>query len=247
EDLYDTQGEVLWHGNHSLHEVALTFDDGPHPGSCERILNTLKENGIVGTFFDVGINMRKHPELVRETLADGNEIGNHSYYHQRLHTLDPRERHREINDVDITYYRITGQHLQLLRPPGMRFNDEVLAMTRSLGYLVVGYDADSHDFDPKMKPDEIVDRTLSRTDNGCIILLHDYLQPSLALPRIIAALKARGYRFVTISQMVRDLPNPQRAQATQFVARHEAIDRMVARERAAATAASAQATQPVRD
>src|SRR5579875_2621079 len=118
EDLYLPQQDLLLHGNHQLPEVALTFDDGPHPQSLPSILATLQRFHVHATFFDVGENMAAYPNLVRETLAEGNEIGNHTSTHLRLPHLSPLERHHEINDADITFYRITGQHLYLLRPPG---------------------------------------------------------------------------------------------------------------------------------
>jgi peptidoglycan/xylan/chitin deacetylase (PgdA/CDA1 family) len=206
------------HGNRAYKEVALTFDDGPHLPSRSRILDTLKQYGAVATFFDVGKRMDESPALVARTLREGHQIANHSQNHNRLDTLNARDRHREINDADISYCRITGQHLLFLRPPGMRYNDTVLATTRQLGYLVVGCTTLSDDFDPDATPADITARTLQRTENGSIVLLHDYPSTADALPGILAALRARGYRFVTIPQMLAHLPEPYRKQAHQFLA-----------------------------
>lgn len=221
DDLYDPQLALLMHGNRSLPEVALTFDDGPHRPSCGRILEVLRQYHIHATFFDVGKNMVKNPDLLRLTLASGNEVGNHTFTHQRLTVLDPRSRHREINNTDITFYRITGDHLAFLRPPGMRYDPEVLTETSKLGYIVVGYDTASHDYDPHYSIDTIVQRTVDRAENGSIILLHDYAHPAEALPRIIEALRAEGFRFVTISEMVSHLPQRQRTEAERFLASHD--------------------------
>jgi peptidoglycan/xylan/chitin deacetylase (PgdA/CDA1 family) len=216
EDLYDPQTAFLMHGNRALPEVALTFDDGPHIESRARILDILQSNHVHATFFDVGRRMDENPALVRRTLAEGNEIGNHSYWHNRLDSLSPRDRHREINDTDIAFYRITGRHLTLLRPPGMRYNPTVLADIHALGYTVVGYTTASRDFDPTETADFIVNRTLNRVENGSIILLHDYPETAVALPRIIAGLRARGYRFVTISEMLAHLPDRRRRAAERY-------------------------------
>ena len=216
DDLYDPQRALLLRGNHDLPEVALTFDDGPHPESRARILDILKQYGAKVTFFDVGDHLAAQPALVRRTLAEGHEIANHSTHHNRLPSLTPHERHREINDTDIIYYGLTGQHLTLLRPPGMQFNDAVLADTRQLGYIVVSYSTLSEDYNPSESPEGIATRSIRRTGNGSILLLHDYAGTAKALPAILAALTARGYRFVTISEMIAHLPQKAREAAQQF-------------------------------
>lgn len=220
EDLFDAEDGMLLHGNHDLKEVALTFDDGPHPASLVPILNTLKRFGIHATFFDVGMRMTQHPDLVRRTLAEGNEIGNHTYTHRRLHTISELARHHEINDTDITFYSITGQHLTYLRPPGMRYDGDVIVDTKTNGYLVVGYDTASHDYALDVTPDYITRRTLNRVENGSIILLHDYPHTAQALPNIIEELQKRGYRFVTISEMIAHLPEPAGHLAEEYLQQH---------------------------
>lgn len=217
EDLYIPNQGLLLHGNHSLKEVALTFDDGPHPQSLPSILATLKRFHVHATFFDVGENMAAYPQLVRETLAEGNEIGNHSSTHLRLVNLSPLERHHEINDADITFYRIVGQHLYLLRPPGMDYNDQVLSEARRDGYVVVGYTVGARDFVTDESVSFIVRRTLDRLENGSILLLHDYPDTARALPAILKGLAQRGFRVVTISQMIEHLPNPPRTAAVRFL------------------------------
>ena len=222
DDLYNTDEALLLHGNRTLPEVALTFDDGPHPESRGEILDILKKAGVHATFFDVGVNMALHPELIERTLAEGNEIGNHSQTHpaERLIGLDRVSRHRQINDVDITFAAITGKHLSILRPPGMRYNAAVLAETRRLGYIVVGYTTASNDFDPNESADLIAQRTLDRTENGSIVLLHDYASTARALPAILADLQARGLHCVTISELMAHLPTKPRTAAVSFQKAH---------------------------
>jgi peptidoglycan/xylan/chitin deacetylase (PgdA/CDA1 family) len=217
DDLYDTKEALLLHGNHDLPEVALTFDDGPHSESRAQILDTLRRYHVHATFFDVGANMALQPDLLRRTLAEGHEIANHSYNHNRLDSLTPQERHREINDTDITYCALTGNHLHLLRPPGMRYNPAVLSDIHRLGYIVVGYSTASQDFNDKEEADVIAERTLRRTENGSIILLHDYTPTAQALPRILETLQTRGFRCVTISEMIAHLPERQRKPAQQVL------------------------------
>lgn len=220
EDLYDPAKALLMHGNRQLAEVALTFDDGPHPESRGQILDTLKQFGAHATFFDVGEHLVAQPELVKRTLAEGHEIANHSNTHLRLDELSPRDRHREINDAAITFYRVAHQHLTLLRPPGMRYNDAVIADTRDMGYIVVGYNTVARDADPETEPDFIVQRTCDRVENGSILLLHDYPATAKALPEILKRLTSEGYHFVTVSEMISHLPPIPHKQVTNFQQSH---------------------------
>lgn len=213
DDLYRVDEGLLTRGNRQLPEVALTFDDGPHPASRSLILETLRQYGVKATFFDVGLNMAKRSDLVNETINQGHEVANHTYNHFRLVDLTSQDRHREINDTDITFYEETGKHLNLLRPPGMRYNQTVLKDCAQLGYVVVGYTTASLDFDVNESSDLIAERTLRRTENGSIILLHDYPPTAKALPKILEALKKRGYRCVTITEMLNHLPDAVRTAA----------------------------------
>lgn len=210
EDLVDPARGILLHGRRDLPEIALTFDDGPHPASRTRILEILKAYRVRATFFEVGAHMDAYPDLVLRTLQEGHEIGNHTQNHQRLIGLPARTLHREINDVDITCYRITGKHLRLFRPPGMRYDATVVAEARRLGYVLVGYTTASHDYEPGESPEFIARRTIQRTEAGSILLLHDYPATAEALPEILRTLLARGYRFVTVSEMIARLPEKDR-------------------------------------
>jgi len=221
DDLYHADEAYFAHGNRDRREVALTFDDGPHPQSRPEILAVLKRYGVHATFFDVGKNMNAHPELLAQSLAEGHEIANHSDTHRRLDTLSAKERHREINDADITFNRLTGRHLSLLRPPGMRYNADVLRDIRSMGYVTVGYTTASGDFDVTASPEKIAAKTLHWIQNGSILLLHDYTGTAAALPRILDTLKARGYRCVTASELLADLPERPGSAAKEFLEAQE--------------------------
>jgi len=221
DDLFHGDEAYFAHGNRERREVALTFDDGPHPQSRGEILAVLKRYGVHATFFDVGKNMRAHPELVAQSIAEGHEIANHTDTHRRLDGLNAKERHREINDADITYNRLTGKHLTLLRPPGMRYNPDVLRDIRSLGYITVGYTTASGDFDVTESPEKIAAKTLHWIQNGSILLLHDYPGTAAALPNILDTLKARGYQCVTVSQLLADLPDRPGNAAREFLKEQE--------------------------
>ncbi len=222
EDLYDPRYALLMHGNRSLPEVALTFDDGPHPESRSSILATLRRYKAPATFFDVGQPIAAHPDLVRLTLADGHVIGNHSQNHNRLVGLSARSLHREINDADQAYCSVTGSHLVYVRPPGMRYDDSILAMLKRMGYVTVGYSASAADYEDDAHPREIVARTVRRLNNGAIILLHDYPSTASALPELLDRIAKLHYRIVSLDEMIAHLPDKVRPQATAFLASQQA-------------------------
>lgn len=214
EDLYRVDGAILKHGNRTKPEIALTFDDGPHPQSVRRILKTLRDAGVPATFFLVGTRIEQHPELVRLIVDQGHEVGNHTEHHYRLTELKPAERIAEIEACDAAFFRATGRHMSLMRPPGMRFDHEAVVETEALGYTTVGWTDAAKDFTSVsnqisgLTPQELARRVMQHVGNGSIILLHDCPQTADALSLVLADLKERGYRFVTAPQMLAHLPHP---------------------------------------
>lgn len=211
--LFEAKDGMLRSGNPALKEVCITFDDGPHRESREQILATLKRYKAKATFFEVGMRMAQNPDLLRKTIAEGHEIANHTMYHQNLPGLKPDTLHKGINDADITYYRVTGKHLRILRPPGMKFDTASLKEAKRLGYIVVSYTAASADYGDNVDPAKVVDRTLRNTAPGGIILLHDYPATATALPEILEQLMKDGYHFVTVTEMIQHLPPKERQMA----------------------------------
>jgi peptidoglycan-N-acetylglucosamine deacetylase len=208
EDLFDEKNRILFNGNRSRKEIALTIDDGPHTPTGDQILDILKRENVRATFFLVGQRMRERPDMVLRMVADGHELANHTQNHYRLPGLKPDQLRREINDPDIELFRIAGRHLELLRPPGVQYDTEVLGAARELGYITVAGSVAAMDFQG-VSEDFIVRRVVRRTSNGSIILLHDERQETVeALPRIIAELRRQGYRFVTVGELLSHLPKP---------------------------------------
>ena len=212
-NLYAPNARMLKHGNPNLKEIAITIDDGPHPQSCGPILDVLKEKGVHATFFPVGVRIKQHPELVYRMVAEGNEVGNHTQDHLRLTTLRPDQMQKELEFCERNFYKATGRKYYLMRPPGMNFNDAVLAEVKKRGYIMVNWTSAAKDFIDlahahEISPDLIADRVLKEADNGGIILIHDAPDTAAALPMIIDKLKAQGYQFVTVSQMLAHLPDP---------------------------------------
>ncbi|MEQ1823720.1 MAG: polysaccharide deacetylase family protein [Fimbriimonadaceae bacterium] len=213
-DLYQPVGRILKHGNRNFAEIALTFDDGPHPESLPTILRILAQEQLKATFFLVGKRINEHPELAREILQRGHEVGNHSQNHFRLTDLPDAKIVAEIEQCATAFQNATGKRFHLLRPPGMRFDEHVLKITQDLDYQIVGWTNAAKDFDStdnrlgKVTPIELADRVTTRVHDGSIILLHDTPQTTQAIELIIARLKGQGFSFVTVSEMLAHLPNP---------------------------------------
>jgi len=214
EDRYDAATALLEHGNPDVPEVALTIDDGPDPKYGPEIARYLKARGVAATFFVVGTRVKQYPNVLREIAADGFEIGNHTYDHQRLDTLKPHSIANELRFGARNIAAVTGQAPTLLRPPGVQYNDQVLRTAKSLGYVTVSWTCGAKDYESQ-SPEFIAQRVVDRTEAGSIIILHQDTPSTIkALPFIIDRLRARGLRFVTISEMLSHLHArlPERSQ-----------------------------------
>ena len=199
--------------------VALTFDDGPDPEWTPQILDILKQEKVPAAFFIVGENGQANPGLVQRIVAEGHDIGNHSFTHPNMGEIPLVVSEVELNATQRLIQSLTGRSTTLMRPPYFgdaepRTADEVgpIVMAKQMGYLTVGLHVDPDDWQ-QPGTDEIVSRTVEgitsdSTDadaRGNIVLLHDAggdrSQTIEALPKIIHELQAKGYRFVTVSEL----------------------------------------------
>lgn len=212
-ELFQPDGSILKKGNDAIPEIALTFDDGPYPESLDLILQALSQANAKATFFVVGRHVEEHPELLRRIAADHHEIGNHTFDHKRLPDLSPEELVTEVNACEDAIRTATGQSPTLFRPPGMKFDHTVLKEIESMGYTTVGWTNACKDFESeageldRVTEDELAHRMLSHITDGSILLMHSTRQTAEMLPKVLLDLRARGYRFVTISEMLDHLPS----------------------------------------
>lgn len=198
--------------------LALTFDDGPDPTWTPQVLSILEKAKIPGTFFIVGENALEHPLLLKRMIADGDEIGNHTYSHPNLAITGPGQTTLEINATQRLVEAYTGRSMRLFRAP--YFGDaepttldelEPALEAQKAGYTVVGLHVDPNDWQ-RPGTDAIVQQVIDQVHSAepdysrNVILLHDgggnRAQTVAALPRIIDTLQAQGYRFVAASQLV---------------------------------------------
>ncbi|MEI8312578.1 MAG: polysaccharide deacetylase family protein, partial [Verrucomicrobiota bacterium] len=199
-------------GSNQEGEVALTFDDGPSPDWTPDILDILKAKGVKATFFVLGSEAERHPELVRRIVAEGHEIGNHTFTHPNLAESPPALIRLELNATQRLLESLTGRSTTLFRPPynadSRPSNIEELVpigIAQSLGYMTILENVDPKDWE---KPDknQLVERVKTELPNGNIILLHDgggdRSATVAALPEILDYLKERGNRPVLISDLL---------------------------------------------
>jgi peptidoglycan-N-acetylglucosamine deacetylase len=198
---------VFSRGDPNDRAICLTFDDGPHPKTCGAILDVLREQGVHATFFPVGFRLQQYPALLDRIVAEGHEVGNHTWNHQRLSGLTTEQVRQEIRQVRDLVYRRTGIAPVLVRPPGGTYNTRVLEICRDEGFEVCLWTANAGDW-KRMTVNELVAKVLDQVHPGSIVLMHDeFMQTPEALRRIIPELKERGYRFVTASEL-RGAPPP---------------------------------------
>lgn len=220
--------------------VALTFDDGPDGRWTPKILDILKAKHAPATFFVIGQNMQRRPDLVVREVDEGHNVGGHSWTHPNIAETPLPQVQVELNATQRLFEVLTGRSMRLFRPPF--FGDaepstphEVapLVIAQTLGYMTVGLRIDPDDWQ-KPPPQEIIDRTLDRLDNpgnrpGQVVLLHDAggdrSRTVAALPGLIDQIRARGYRLVTIGELAGMTPQ-QVMPPTSRTALDLAVDRL---------------------
>jgi cellulose synthase/poly-beta-1,6-N-acetylglucosamine synthase-like glycosyltransferase/spore germination protein YaaH/peptidoglycan/xylan/chitin deacetylase (PgdA/CDA1 family) len=218
-------------GGNNDHKIVLTFDDGPDATWTPQILDILKQYKVPATFFVIGTFADLHPDVLRQIVADGNEIGNHTFTHPDLSVVSDRQVSMEINATQRLFEGILGRKSVLFRPPyevDMAPNspDQVkpLLFTSNMGYYTIDMQIDPKDY-LQSGVDKIVEETFSQaaSSGGNVILLHDgggdRTQTIAALPMIIQGLRSQGYQFVTIS----DLMGLTRDQIMPFISPSERV------------------------
>lgn len=169
-------GPVIPRGPIGTRRVALTFDDGPTPGATDRVLDVLRDRGVRATFFVIGANVRKSPDLLRRIHGEGHLVGNHSFEHSHLCSMGLRRYwEREIRTTDDAIELVIGNRPTLFRPPmGVRTWHTFWALRRT-GHAMITWSRRAIDGIPTT-PQRILNRFANVTD-GDILLLHDGVEP----------------------------------------------------------------------
>jgi len=186
--------------------LALTFDDGPNPLATPAILDALKERGVKASFFILGRHAERWPAIVRRVAEEGHAIGNHGYYHRKLHLKSPSYVRRDLALGTAAIVDACGVRPKFFRAPHGFRSPWVTTIARSLGQRTVGWTRGVWDSD-RPGVEVIAGRTIRAARPGAILLLHDgdgydeggdRMQTARAVPRIIDAVQRAGFHFVTL-------------------------------------------------
>ena len=198
-------GLVYSHRKNEKMLISLTFDDGPHPRYTPEILDILKKYDIRATFFVVGQNASYYPELVKRCQDEGHEIANHTYSHKNLSKDSFEDICREVRDTENVIYENLDTRTKLLRPPGGLYGKSVIKAAAELDYTLVLWTVDTRDW-AHTPPEKIAKKVTTSIKSGDIILMHDFIGKNSptpeALKKIIPALLKKGYKFVTVSELL---------------------------------------------
>lgn len=186
--------------------IALTFDDGPWPQTTEQILDTLKKENVKATFYVVGQPLKSFPEIGKKVLADGHVIANHTLHHW-YKKMSPLVAQREIEDTAKIIKDVLGVETAYFRPPGGVLTNGLVAYAQKQNQSVNMWSVDSGDSRPKRpSPEEMVKTILAEATPGGIVLMHDgggsHDNTAKAVPLIITQLRAQGYKFVTMPELL---------------------------------------------
>ncbi len=203
--------DKIMRGDPAIKEIAITFDDGPHPAYTPRILDILRRYNAKATFFLVGMLAEKYPDLVRAEWQAGHAIGNHTYHHVNLTKIPGGYVASEIEACGDVLGDILGKKPHLFRPPGGDYNSAVAQVAAAMRYRMVLWTDDPGDYaSPGQRV--IYNRVIDDASPGGIVLIHDGIEQTIAvLPKIITTLRLQGYKLVTVDQLMRDKQQAARA------------------------------------
>lgn len=191
----------------------MTFDDGPSPSSSPAILNILEHTHTPATFFVIGQQVARWPDLVQREWLDGFAIGVHTWDHPMMTQLSNADINRELSDTTAALHQALGNDacIWLWRPPYEDYNQRVIQAASAQGLTTITWNVDPRDWS-RPGTNAIIQRALSAAGPGTIILFHDgpalREQTAAALPTIIGTLRARGFRLVTVPQLLADAHFP---------------------------------------
>lgn len=209
---YGGSGYFRNHGPRNVRKVALTFDDGPSKPCTEELLDAMGELDVKGTFFCVGVNTRWHPDVVQRAFQAGHVIANHSLEHSRKAGIRPGNDFRHIDGGAQIISEVIGCWPRLYRPPwGWLTPWEGRRLTQR-GYAVIGWDVYTLDWKlPEPNGAMVAEDARKITRPGSILLFHDAnagvqywhkTETTHAIKRIVPALRADGYEFVTVPELL---------------------------------------------
>ena len=200
-------------GSSKTANIALTFDDGPDNRYTPKILDILKKHKVKATFFVVGTQIKKYPAIFRRMVKEGHEIGTHGYQHLNVSKLSAAQIHNQLSESNKLIRKLGGPRQTIYRPPYGAICPSVVEQIGKKGYKVILWTIDSLDW-RSLKKAQVIKNVVPQLKKGCIVLQHNAAESKRenltgsiqALPHIITEAKKRGFRFVTVSQLLKSVP-----------------------------------------
>ena len=193
---------IFWNFSKLKQNIYLTFDDGPTPEITTWVLDCLAKQNVKATFFCIGKNMVKHPDIVKEIVSRGHALGNHTFGHEngwKTKTEDYLESIIKTESVIESVNASEKKPLKLFRPPYGRITKKQIKAIKNMGYQIIMWDVLSGDFDLKLTGLDCERNVVKSTENGSVIVFHDSLKAKErlqeSLPKIIVTLKEKGFQF----------------------------------------------------
>lgn len=194
---------LTWHIPTTEKQLYLTFDDGPIPGPTDFVLETLKKHAIKATFFCIGDNVRKHPDVFRKVMDQGHAIGNHTFNHLKGWKTSLEEYLDNTAQCDAVFksLNVESESPKLFRPPYGRITRAQINALND--YKIIMWDVLTHDYDRAKSPEASLGNSIRATRPGSIVVFHDSLKAernmTYALPRYIDHFLNKGYTFNVLS------------------------------------------------
>ena len=192
----------VWDVPNTENKVYLTFDDGPTPEITQWTLNQLKNYNAKATFFCIGDNIRKYPEVLKEVLKEGHCIGNHTFNHLNGWKTKTQDYIENAKLFEKEYGKLSTENCQLFRPPYGKIKPSQSKILRAMGYKIIMWDVLSVDFDVTIAPEQCLENVLKNVRSGSIIVFHDsvkaFVNLEFVLPRTLEFLKQKGFVCVKL-------------------------------------------------
>jgi peptidoglycan/xylan/chitin deacetylase (PgdA/CDA1 family) len=195
--------KYIWDIPNTENKIYLSFDDGPIPEVTEWVLDQLKKYHAKATFFCIGDNIQKHPELFKKVIQEGHAIGNHTFNHLNGWKTTTENYVENVRLAETASCKLKTEHCKLFRPPYGKIKPSQSKRLMQLGYKIIMWDVLSADFDRTIEQEQCLENVISNVKSGSIIVFHDSLKASQnlkhTLPKTLELLSKKGFVFEIIS------------------------------------------------
>jgi peptidoglycan/xylan/chitin deacetylase (PgdA/CDA1 family) len=193
----------VWDIKTNTKELYLTFDDGPTPEITNWTLNTLKQYNAKATFFCIGANIEKYPDIFQKVISEGHTIGNHTQHHVKGWTTKTKTYITEVLDAEKQIQTFQSKRSNVFRPPYGQIKSKQGKELMALDYKIIMWDVLSFDWQKEISEETCLNNVLSKSKEGSIIVFHDSIKASknmmYALPKVLESFSKEGYKFKALN------------------------------------------------